>query len=62
MKERRNNKNPPFLGREHSKESKLKMSLSFRLSSPVKLLNLEIGKEKLFNYNVQAPNFLKISE
>jgi hypothetical protein len=47
MKER-NNKNHPFLGREHSKESKLKMSLSSRLSSPVKLLDLETGKEKPF--------------
>jgi group I intron endonuclease len=58
----RNNKNHPFLGREHSKESKLKMSLSSRLSSPVKLLDLETGKEKLFNSNVQAANFLNISE
>ena len=61
MKER-NNKNHPFLGREHSEESKLIMSLSSRLSSPVKLLDLETGKEKLFNSNVQAANFLKISE
>jgi len=38
------------------------MSLSSRLSSPVKLLDLETGKEKLFNSNVQAANFLKISE
>jgi hypothetical protein len=61
MKER-NYKNHPFLGREHSKESKLKMSLSSRLSSPVKLLDLETGKEKLFNSNVQAASFLRISE
>jgi hypothetical protein len=37
------------------------MSLSSRLSSPVKLLDLETSKEKLFNSNVQAANFLKIS-
>jgi group I intron endonuclease len=61
MKER-NNKNHPFLAREHSEESKLKMSLSSRLSSLVKLLDIETGKEKLFNSNVQAANFLKISE
>lgn len=61
MKERNNN-NHPFLGRKHSKESKLKMSLSSRLSLPVKILDLETGKEKLFNSNVQAANFLKISE
>lgn len=61
MKER-NNKNHPFLGREHSEESKLKMSISSRLFSPVKLLDIETGKEKLFNSSVQAANFLKISE
>jgi len=38
------------------------MSLSSRLSSPVKLLDLETGKEKLFNFNVQAANSLNISE
>jgi group I intron endonuclease len=43
MKER-NNKNHPFLDREHSEESKLNMSLS-SLSSPVKLSDLEKGKE-----------------
>ena len=61
MKERNNN-NHPFLGRKHSKESKLKMSLSSHLSLPVKILDIETGKEKLFNSNVQAANFLKISE
>jgi group I intron endonuclease len=61
MKER-NNKNHSFLGREHNEESKLKMSLSSRLSSPVKLLEIEIGKEKFFNSNIQAANFLDISE
>ena len=61
MKERNNN-NHPFLGRKHSKESKLKMSLSSHLSLPVKILDIETGKEKLFNSNVQAVNFLKISE
>lgn len=61
MKER-NNKNYPFLARENSEQSKLKMSLSSRLSSPVKLLDIETGKEKLFNSNVQAANLLKISE
>jgi len=38
------------------------MSISSRLSSPVKLLDLETGKEKLFNSHVQAANFLKIRE
>lgn len=38
------------------------MSFSSGLSSPVKLLDLETGKEKLFNSNVQAANFLNISE
>jgi len=57
MKERNSNNN-----RKHSKESKLKMSFSSGLSSPVKLLDLETGKEKLFNSNVQAANFLNISE
>jgi hypothetical protein len=61
MKERKN-KNHPFLGRKHSEESKLKMSLSSRLSSPVKLLHIEIGKEKFFNSNIQAANFLNICE
>jgi hypothetical protein len=61
MKER-NHKNQPFLGREHSEESKLKMSLSSRIYSPVKLLDLDAGKENIFNSNVQAANFLKISE
>jgi len=56
MKERNSNNN-----RKHSKESKLKMSFSSGLSSPVKLLDLETGKEKLFNSNVQAANFLNIS-
>jgi len=57
MKERNSNNN-----RKHSKESKLKMSFSSGLSSPVKLLDLETSKEKLFNSNVQAANFLNISE
>jgi len=35
---------------------------SSRLSSPVKLLDLETSKEKLFNSNVQAASFLHISE
>jgi hypothetical protein len=61
MKERNNN-NHPFLGRKHSKESKLKMSLSSHLSLPFKILDIETGNEKLFNSNVQAANFLKISE
>jgi hypothetical protein len=38
------------------------MSLSSRLSSPVKQLDLEKNKEKLFHSNVQAANFLRISE
>jgi hypothetical protein len=59
---KRNKNNHPFLGRKHSKESKLKMSLSSRLSSPVRILDIETGKEKLFNSNVQAANFLNISE
>ena len=42
--EKRNNKNHPFLGREHSKQSKFIMSVSSCLSSPVKLLDLETGK------------------
>jgi hypothetical protein len=38
------------------------MSLSSRLYSPVKLLDLETGKDKFFNSNVQVANFLNISE
>ena len=38
------------------------MSLSHRLSSPVKRSNILTGEEKLFNSNVQAANFLYISE
>ena len=38
------------------------MYISSSLSLPVKLLDLEKGKEKLFNYNVQAANLLYISE
>jgi hypothetical protein len=38
------------------------MSFSSSLFSPVKLLDLEIGKEKLFNSSVQAASFLSISE
>jgi hypothetical protein len=59
---KRNKNSHPFLGRIHSKESKLKMSFSSSLFSPVKLLDLEIGKEKLFNSSVQAASFLSISE
>lgn len=36
----RSNKTIPFLGREHCEESKLKMSLSSRLYSPVKWLDI----------------------
>lgn len=75
MKERNKN-NHPFLalrslvseldyraGRKHNKEFKLKISLSSRLSSLVKLLDIETGKKKkLFNYNLQAANLLNISE
>ena len=61
MKKKRNNNSHPFLGRKHSKESKLKMSLSSSLSLTVKILDLETGKEKLFNSNVQAASFLSIS-
>jgi hypothetical protein len=38
------------------------MSLSSRLYSPVKLLDLETGKDKFFNSNVQVANFLNSSE
>lgn len=38
------------------------MYLSSCLSSPVKLLDIETGKEKLYNSNVQSANFLKIGE
>jgi len=38
------------------------MFLAFSLSLPVKILDLERGKEKLFNSNVQAASFLNISE
>lgn len=60
MKERNNN-NPPFLalcpltgvlgcgaGIEQREEFKLKMSLSYRLSSPVKLLEIKTGFLYLF--------------
>jgi len=49
---KRNKNNHPFLDRKHSKESKLKMSLSYRLSSPLKILDIETGKEKLCNSNL----------
>ena len=38
------------------------MSLSSRLFSTVKLLDLETSKEKFFYSNIQAANFLNISE
>jgi hypothetical protein len=37
------------------------MPLSSRPYSPVKWLDIETGKEKLFNSNVQVGNFLMIS-
>lgn len=61
MKER-NIKNRSFLGREHSEQSKLKMYLTSCLYSSFKLLDIEISKEKIFHYNIQAANLLKISE
>jgi hypothetical protein len=54
MKERNKN-NHTFLGRKYSKESKLKMSLSSRLSSPVKILDIETGKE---NFLIQMYKLL----
>lgn len=58
----RNNNNDPFLGRKHNKQSKLNMCVSFGLQSLFKLLDIEEGKEKLFNSNIQAANFLNISK
>ena len=59
---KRNKNNHPFLGKKHSKESKLKMSVSSRLSSPVEVLDLETGKEFFFTSNVKAAKFLNTSE
>src|SRR5205807_7401976 len=52
----------PFFGKKHTEESKLKMLLSSKIAKPVQIKDVKTGVIKTFRSNVQAANYLKVSE
>lgn len=54
--------NHPFFGKNHTEESKIKMSLSSKKALAVRIKDFDTDTVKLFNSNVQAAKYLNVSE